>query len=55
MLASTDYDMDQAEVVKVVRCSGHKCVVSGGVKYPHHGREDSGVDMRGEVGILIYI
>ena len=52
VLASTDYDLDQAEVVTVTNCQARSCNISGNIRYPHFGEIDSGVDMRGEVGLL---
>lgn len=52
VLASTDYDPDQAETVIVENCDLTRCVVNGLLKYDHFGEIDSHVDMRGEVGLL---
>ena len=52
VLASTDFDMDQAEVITVQECKAKSCMVSGIIQFPHFGMIDSGVDMRGEVGLL---
>ena len=52
VLASTDFDLDQAEVVTVQNCQAMTCRVSGKIQFPHFGEIDSGVDMRGEVGLL---
>ena len=52
VLASTDFDLNQAEVVTVKACEQNSCIVDGLVKYDHFGEIDSGVDMRGEVGLL---
>ena len=52
VLASTDFDLNQAEVVTVEKCRGKSCNVRGNLKFSHFGDVDSGVDMRGEVGLL---
>ena len=38
VLASTDYDLDQAEVVTVTNCQARSCNISGKIHYPHFGR-----------------
>ena len=59
VIASTDYDMHQAEEVEVVGCEpcGKQrevctCTVRGDIKYTHYGEYYKGMDMRGEVGLL---
>ena len=52
VLASTDFDFNQAEVVTVKKCTGKSCTVQGPLEFDHFGEIDSGVDMRGEVGLL---
>ena len=52
VLASTDFDLNQAEVVTVEQCFGRSCNVTGNILYSHFGEIDSDVDMRGEVGLL---
>ena len=58
VIASTDYDMYQAEEVEVVDCNPcvplHycTCMVRGELKYTHYGEIYKGVDMRAEVGLL---
>ena len=53
VLASTDYDLNQAEVVTVEACEKYTCELEEGlVKFDHFGEVDSGVDMRGEVGLI---
>ena len=61
VIASTDFDMKQAEEVEVVSCQ--PCVdlmpcactvrpLSGGLQFSHYGQVYKGVDMRAEVGLL---
>ena len=52
VIASTDFDYNQAETIEVVSCSGKECRVTGELKYQHFGEVDSGVDMRAEIGLL---
>lgn len=59
VIASTDYDMNQAEEVEVVECkpcsalrTSCSCRVKGPLKYQHYGNIYKGVDMRAEVGLL---
>ena len=59
VIASTDYDMHQAEEVEIVECfsclDAHLfcvCFVKGDIKYKHYGEIYKGVDMRAEVGLL---
>ena len=68
VIASTDFDMEQAEqvissivnnqvhvvVTKVVveRCEGFICTVWGEVGFQHFGERFKGVDMRAEVGLI---
>ena len=52
VIASTDYDMHQAEMVEVLACESKACIVSGDLKYTHYGEIYKTVDMRAEVGIL---
>ena len=55
VLLSTDFDMNQAEIVDVSHCVGTSCSVapSTQLKYMHFGEVDSGVDMRGEVSLWL--
>ena len=52
VIASTDYDTDQAEEVVVEFCEENTCIVSGDIRYEHFGEFYKGVDMRAEVGLL---
>ncbi|CAH1264686.1 TMEM2 [Branchiostoma lanceolatum] len=55
VLASTDYNMEQAEEFQLLpcpECSSHQVKVSGQIKYTHFGEISDDVDMRGEVGLL---
>ncbi|XP_019641535.1 PREDICTED: transmembrane protein 2-like [Branchiostoma belcheri] len=55
VLASTDYNMEQAEEFQLVNCqecSTHQVKLAGKPKYTHFGEISGGVDMRGEVGLL---
>ena len=52
VIASTDYDMEQAEEVEVEECTGNVCTVWGDIRYEHYGEIYKGVDMRAEVGLL---
>ena len=52
VIASTDYDLDQAEEVVVDACEGNLCIVTGNILYEHFGEIYKGVDMRAEVGLL---
>ena len=58
VIASTDYNMEQAEIVEVVDCPpchhhlSCTCTVSGEVKFMHYGQIFKGLDMRAEVGLL---
>ena len=58
VIASTDYNMEQAEIVEVVECPPchHHlsciCTVFGEVKFMHYGQIFKGLDMRAEVGLL---
>lgn len=58
VVASTDYDMHQAEEIEVVSCEPCAqlqfcaCTVRGELKYTHYGGIYKGVDMRAEVGLL---
>ena len=52
VIASTDYDMYQAEEFEIVNCELKTCVVKGQLKYSHYGKIYKGVDMRAEVGLL---
>ena len=58
VIASTDFDMNQAEEVEVISCdpcSGLTfctCKVKGEVRYTHYGEIYKGIDMRAEVGLL---
>ena len=58
VIASTDYNMWQAEVVEVVECPpchhhlSCTCTVMGEVKFMHYGQLYKGLDMRAEVGLL---
>ncbi|XP_078678580.1 cell surface hyaluronidase CEMIP2-like [Branchiostoma floridae x Branchiostoma belcheri] len=55
VLASTDYDMEQAEEFQLLpcpECSAHQVKINGKAKYTHFGEVSDEVDMRGEVGLL---
>merc|ERR1711970_929094 len=59
VIASTDFDMHEAEEVEIVECSScldaHlfcACFVKGDIRYKHYGEIYKGVDMRAEVGLL---
>ncbi|KAI8515657.1 hypothetical protein Bbelb_064700 [Branchiostoma belcheri] len=55
VLASTDYNMEQAEEFQLVpcaECSARQVKISGYVQYNHFGEVSDGVDLRGEVGLL---
>ncbi|CAH1247986.1 TMEM2 [Branchiostoma lanceolatum] len=55
VLASTDYNMEQAEEFQLVpcpECSADQVKIAGKPKYTHFGEISGGVDMRGEVGLL---
>jgi len=52
VLASTDFDMEQAEVVTVNSCNGKICTVCQGLKWFHFGETEEGMSMQGEVGLL---
>jgi len=58
VIASTDYNMEQAEVVEVFACEScnHQlsctCLVTGEIKFTHFGQIYKGLDMRAEVGLL---
>ncbi|CAH1800781.1 unnamed protein product [Owenia fusiformis] len=55
VIASTDYDMNQAEEFRIQRCcecNRNQIKIEGQLKYNHFGEMDEGVDMRGEVGLL---
>ena len=52
VLASTDFDLNQADIVTVEACTNNTCYVKGLIKFDHFGETDSGVDMQGEVGLL---
>ncbi|XP_078659538.1 cell surface hyaluronidase-like isoform X2 [Branchiostoma floridae x Branchiostoma belcheri] len=55
VLASTDYNMEQAEEFRLVpcpQCSAHQVKISGEVQYNHFGEVSDDVDLRGEVGLL---
>ncbi|CAH1264689.1 TMEM2 [Branchiostoma lanceolatum] len=55
VLASTDYNMEQAEEFQLLpcpECSGHQVKISGEIGYMHFGEISDEVDLRGEVGLL---
>ncbi|XP_066293957.1 cell surface hyaluronidase-like [Branchiostoma lanceolatum] len=55
VLASTDYNMEQAEEFQLLpcpECSDHQVKISGQVRYTHFGEISDDVDLRGEVGLL---
>eukprot|EP00058_Branchiostoma_floridae_P009022 XP_002594510.1 hypothetical protein BRAFLDRAFT_124969 [Branchiostoma floridae] len=55
VLASTDYNMEQAEEFELMpcgECSNHQVKINGKAKYTHFGEVSDEVDMRGEVGLL---
>ncbi|XP_035675907.1 cell surface hyaluronidase-like [Branchiostoma floridae] len=55
VLASTDYNMEQAEEFQLLpcqECSSHQVKISGQIKYTHFGEISDEVDLRGEVGLL---
>ncbi|XP_078578220.1 cell surface hyaluronidase-like [Branchiostoma floridae x Branchiostoma japonicum] len=55
VLASTDYNMEQAEEFQLLpcqECSSHQVKISGEVQYNHFGEISDDVDLRGEVGLL---
>jgi len=51
VIASTD-GVNNAEEVFVEKCDVSSCNVSGRLRFDHFGEEESGVDMRAEVGLL---
>ncbi|XP_035675913.1 cell surface hyaluronidase-like [Branchiostoma floridae] len=55
VLASTDYNMEQAEEFQLLpcqECSSHQVKISGTTEYMHFGEITDDVDLRGEVGLL---
>ena len=52
VIASTDYDMHQAEMVELIGCESLTCTVSADLRYSHYGEIYKTVDMRGEVGLI---
>ncbi|XP_035684657.1 cell surface hyaluronidase-like [Branchiostoma floridae] len=55
VLASTDYNMEQAEEFQLLpcqECSSHQVKISGQARYTHFGEISDDVDLRGEVGLL---
>ncbi|CAH1248257.1 TMEM2 [Branchiostoma lanceolatum] len=55
VLASTDYDMEQAEEFELLpceECSVRQVKINGQAKYTHFGEVADDVDLRGEVGLL---
>ncbi|XP_078677557.1 cell surface hyaluronidase CEMIP2-like isoform X3 [Branchiostoma floridae x Branchiostoma belcheri] len=55
VLASTDYNMEQAEEFQLLpcqECSDHQVKISGEIVYMHFGEISDEVDLRGEVGLL---
>ena len=52
VIASTDYDMHQAEIAEVVACESMTCTVNANIKFTHYGEIYKTVDMRAEVGLL---
>eukprot|EP00058_Branchiostoma_floridae_P009863 XP_002595351.1 hypothetical protein BRAFLDRAFT_124938 [Branchiostoma floridae] len=55
VLASTDYNMEQAEEFELLpcqECSSHQVKISGQARYTHFGEISDDVDLRGEVGLL---
>ncbi|XP_066283940.1 inactive cell surface hyaluronidase CEMIP2-like [Branchiostoma lanceolatum] len=55
VLASTDYNMEQAEEFQLLpcpECSSHQVKISGEIRYMHFGEISDEVDLRGEVGLL---
>ncbi|XP_035678003.1 cell surface hyaluronidase-like [Branchiostoma floridae] len=55
VLASTDYNMEQAEEFQLLpcqECSRHQVKITGQIKYSHFGEISDEVDLRGEVGLL---
>ncbi|XP_078656658.1 cell surface hyaluronidase CEMIP2-like [Branchiostoma floridae x Branchiostoma belcheri] len=55
VLASTDYDMEEAEEFTLLpcqECSGRQVKINGQARYNHFGEVTDDVDLRGEVGLL---
>src|SRR5690606_33872109 len=52
VLASTDFDPRQAERRTITRVSGNTLSFAEPLEYMHYGEITSGVDQRGEVGML---
>ncbi|CAH1264690.1 TMEM2 [Branchiostoma lanceolatum] len=55
VLASTDYNMEQAEEFQLLpcpECSGHQVKISNEIEYMHFGEISDEADLRGEVGLL---
>ncbi len=52
VLASTDFNPDQAEVRAIAAISGNSITLDAALKYPHFGEITYGIDQRGEVGLL---
>ncbi|XP_035675909.1 cell surface hyaluronidase-like [Branchiostoma floridae] len=55
VMASTDYNMEQAEEFQLLpcqECSSHQVKISGDIRYMHFGEISDEVDLRGEVGLL---
>ena len=52
VLASTDYNPEQAEVRTITAISGNTITLNEQLRYPHFGEITFGVDQRGEVGLL---
>jgi len=52
VLASTDYNPEQAEVRTITAIVGNTITLNQPLAYPHFGEITFGVDQRGEVGLL---
>lgn len=52
VLASTDFDMNQAEQLVVAAVNGNVVTVASSLRYTHWGGTENGVEERAEVGLL---
>ena len=57
VIASTDFDMYQAEEVELLECEFHEfqfsqCLIRADLNFTHYGKIYKDVDMRAEVGLL---
>jgi len=52
VIASTDFDFEQAEEFEIVSVDGNKITLQGEIKFSHYGEEYETINMRAEVGLL---